>query len=226
MESISSKQLESQIAELQLVHHGLAAVEHNKGCTVLKGFLNFEAFTDQHCAISDSFEVAITVSSEYPTDLPSVHELSSKIERDYAHAFEDGTLCLGVPIEQRRIFHEQPSLLGFVNRLLVPYFFGYCYYKKYGTHPFGEARHGSEGIVDHYMSSLNLSDEVKVLAVISYLKKHGYRGHHPCPCGSGEIVRKCHGLALRQLHELHTDLSLTHDFLDVLQVCAGKLEQG
>jgi hypothetical protein len=158
--------------------------------------------------------------------MPRARETAGRIERSYTHINQDGTLCLAVPIEERRIFFEQPSLLGFGDRLVIPYLYGYCHWKQYGRHPFDEQEHGEEGIVQYYIDTLHLADELAALAVVCFLFEHGYRGHHPCPCGSGLKVRNCHGPVLRSLHQHHTRLTLMHDFDSVFQVCFRKFQAG
>lgn len=158
--------------------------------------------------------------------LPRVKETAGRIERTYAHIYQDGAFCLAIPIEERRTFFEQPSLLGFVNRLVIPYLYGYCYWKQYGRYPFDEQEHGAEGIVQHYIDTLHLANELAVFAVVCFLFEHGYRGHHSCPCGSGLRVRKCHGPVLRDLHQHHTRQTLMHDFESVFGVCFKKFEAG
>lgn len=108
--------------------------------------------------------------------------------------------------------------------LVIPYFLGYCHWKKRGEHPFEEQEHGCAAVVQHYIDSLHLKDEASALATVSYLLEHGYRGHHQCPCGGGEKARKCHGKELRTLHEHHTELTLKHDFFSVLDVCLSKVK--
>ena len=218
------EELVAEIAELQCVHRGLTAITRAENATILSGPLPFEASANGHSTIAECFEIELTIPDDYPENLPRVRETGGKIDSDYDHLNGDGTLCLGIPIEKHRIFWQQPSLLGFVNRLLIPYFFGYCHYKKYGTHPFGEAEHGAVGIVQHYMDTLELADECTALAVIVFLVEHGYRGHHPCPCGSGKKVRKCHGQALRDLHKVHTARTLQNDFDEVLDVCIAMIK--
>jgi len=216
--------LDAQIAELRQVHGGLTEASGGGHEVVLSGPLPFEASADGCSPITDSFEIELIIPDVYPQVLPRVRETGGKIESTYDHVYPDGTLCLAVPIEERRIFGEQPSLLGFVNRLVIPYFYGYCHWKKYGEHPFDEQDHGAEGIARHYLDLLYLPDEVSALAALSYLLEHGYRGHHPCPCGSGEKVRKCHAQALRSLYEQHTEQTLNHDFIAVLDVCLKKVK--
>jgi len=220
------KELVTEIAELQQVHNELTKVAAAGNETVLSGPLSFEASADGYSPITECFEIDLSIPDIYPKHLPRVRETGGKIDSDYDHVYKDGTLCLAVPIEERRVFLEQPSLLGFVNKLVIPYLFGYCHWKIYGAHPFEESEHGTEGIVRHYLDTLGLADEVAALTVVSFLYEHGYRGHHPCPCGSGEKLRKCHGNALRHLHEQHTDLTLKNDFLSVLDVCMPKIKSG
>lgn len=214
-----SKDLAVQITELQQVHTGLTQVSADGNKTILKGPLCFEASAKDLDPITECFEIEIVIPETYPEDLPRVRETGGKIGADYDHVYESGTLCLAVPIEERRVFLEQPSLLGYVNRLVVPYFYGFCHWKTHDVHPFDESEHGPEGIVHHYMDLLGLTDELTVLAVIAFLYEHGYRGHHSCPCGSEDKVRNCHGKALRELHEQHTDVTLKTDFLVALDVC-------
>lgn len=158
--------------------------------------------------------------------LPRARETEGRIERTYPHINDDGTLCLAIPVEQRRIFLEQPSLVGFVNRLVIPYLYGYCYWKQHGQHPFDEQQHGWEGIVQYYMDTLHLADELTALAFVCFLFQHGYRGHHDCPCGTGLKVRNCHGPALRNLHRYHTPETVRHDFFAVFEICFRKFQAG
>ena len=219
-------QIRQQIVELTGVHGGLGKVTELDHETVLSGTLAFEASTDGFETITDRFEIELSIPYVFPDILPRVKETAGRIERSYPHINRDGTLCLAVPVEQRRIVFEQPSLLGFVNRLVIPYLYGYCYWKQHDKYPFNEQEHGEEGIVQHYIDTLHLADEMAVLAVVSFLFEHGYRGHHSCPCGSGLRVRNCHGPVLRDLHQHHTRQTLMHDFESVFGVFFKKFEAG
>ena len=219
-------ELTSQIFELQAIHRGLKKTEEKKYEIALSGHLFFEAAPDGLASITDSFEIEMLIPNAYPDMLPRVKETGGKIDNHYEHVFTDGTLCLAVPVEIRRIFHQQPSLLGFVNKLVIPYFYGYCHWKEHGEHPFGEQKHGGEGIIQYYLEKLNLGDEVTALAFVCFLYEHGYRGHHDCPCGSGRRIRKCHGPTMLDLHRHHTPLSLRHDLGFALKHFARKLEDG
>jgi hypothetical protein len=220
-----TEDLRRQIAELTEIHKGLTARIERDHETLLSGTLPFEASADGLEMITESFEIELTIPHDFPDTLPRAREKGGRI-RDYAHINTSGTLCLAVPVEQRRIFFEQPTLLGFVNRLVIPYLYGYCFWKKHGRHPFDEAAHGYEGILRHYVDTLHLSGELPALAVICFLFEHGYRGHHDCPCGSGLKVRACHGPALLALHQHHTRHTVRNDFLAIFEICFVKFQDG
>lgn len=218
--------LGNEIAELTGVHKGLSHAVERDAHIVLSGELDFEASADGLETISESFDIELSVPHAFPDCSPQAREIGGRIGTDYDHRNPDGTLCLAVPIEQRRLFLEQPTLLGFVNLLLVPYLYGYSFWRKNGYHPFGEAPHRAEGILDHYVDTLGLQEPVVALAAVSFLFEHGYRGHHDCPCGSGRRVRVCHGPALRALHDQHTRETLRADFSAIFGLCFAQFEKG
>ena len=218
--------LASEVAELRQQHQGLTRIQEIGAGCVLSGPLPFEASAVDYETIADIFEIDLIVPSSYPKALPWVRETSGRIRSDYDHLFECGKLCLAVPIEERLTFERSPSLLGFVNNLLIPYCYGYCYWERYGVHPFGEREHGGKGIARFYIDWLSLAGEVHALEVALHLAQHGYRGHYDCPCGSGARLRNCHGPALQQLDRHHTAATALHDFRAVLTHCVQEAKEG
>ena len=221
-----TEDLQKQLAELNDVHKGLTHVVEYDADALLSGAVDFEASADGLETITASFDIELTIPHVFPDRLPRAREVGGRIGTDYEHLNPDGTLCLAVPIEQRRVFFEQPTLLGFVDQLLIPYLYGYCFWSKHGYHPFGEAAHGREGILRHYIDTLGLQDPLAALAVICFLFEHGYRGHHDCPCGSGRKVRACHGPALRALHDHHTPETVRDDFSAIFDICFAEFKKG
>lgn len=218
--------LASEVAELRRQHQGLTRLRETDAGCVLSGSLPFEASAEGHETIADIFEIDLIVPGSYPKALPWVLETGGRISSDYEHVYEDGKLCLAVPIEERLTFERLPSLLGFVNNLLIPYCYGYCYWERHGVHPFGEREHGRAGIVRFYIDWLDLPGEVEALKVALDLVQHRYRGHHDCPCGSGAKLRNCHRPALMQLDRHHTAATALHDFGAVLAHCVQKAKAG
>ena len=220
------RDLASEVAELRQEHQGLTRLQETEAGCVLSGPLPFEASADGHEMIADIFEIDLIVPRSYPKALPWVLETGGRISSEYEHVYEGGKLCLAVPIEERLTFERLPFLLGFVNNLLVPYCYGYCFWERHGIHPFGEREHGAEGIARFYIDWLGLPGEVQALEVALHLVQHGYRGHHDCPCGSDTKLRNCHGPALMQLHRHHTAATALHDFGAILAHCAQETKAG
>lgn len=218
--------LRQQIDELTGVHRGLASIVEREAEAIVAGMLPFEASADGLESINEAFEIELVVPYDFPEIFPRVKETGGRITTDYEHRNPDGTLCLAIPLEQRRVFFEQPTLLGFINRLVIPYLYGYCFWERHGSHPFDEAAHGYEGILCHYVDALGLRDEISALRVICFLFEYGYRGHHECPCGSGQRVRSCHGPGLRVIYEHHTPKTVLNDFIAIFEICYLKFQKG
>ena len=218
--------LASEVAELQLVHQGLTRLRETETDSVLCGPLPFVASAEGYELIEDIFEIDLFVPRSYPKELPWVLETGGRISSDYEHINKDGKLCLAVPIEERLIFECMPSLLGFVNNLLIPYCYGYCIWERHDVHPFGEREHGGAGIAQFYINRLGLPGKVQALNFVLHLVQHGYRGHHDCPCGSGTKLRNCHGHALMQLNQCHTASTTLDDFRLILNHCIQEAKEG
>ena len=180
--------LSQQILELQSVHSGLQ-VQPNQD---ISGILVFKAAYSGLETIEDSFEIKLMIPENYPSSLPTVFEIAEKIDREYEHINSDRSLCLAVPMEERELFLKKPTLLGFINNLVVPYFYSYIFWKKYGYYPFGEAAHGREGIQQYYQDLFQSKNQSALKLGLYMVAKNGYRGHHSCPCGSGRILFRCH----------------------------------
>lgn len=114
----------AEIAELQGAYSGLTSITEGESGTVISGRLAFDVTAQGFEPIADCFDIEVHVRFRYPQILPSVREIGGKIPDRYPHVYRDGTLCLEVPVDARRIFLQQPSLLGFVDRLVIPFLYG------------------------------------------------------------------------------------------------------
>lgn len=218
--------LQSEITELQQEYRGLTRLRETEIGTMVSGTLPFEASSEDFETITDIFEIDLIVPENYPKKLPWVFETSGRISDAYEHVYTNGKLCLAVPTEERLMFMQEPSLRGFMTNLVIPYCYGYCYWERHGVHPFGEREHGGEGIVRFYIDRLDLQDEVQALEVAFHLFRYGYRGHHDCPCGSRSKLRDCHGPAVLELRQVHTNETAWHDFKGILDHCLKEMNDG
>ena len=207
--------INDQIEELQKKYVKLKNLQKLKNKIILSGILEFTASAEKCEPMTGVFEIEIIIPGNYPRSLPKVKETGGKISKSYPHIYEgDETLCSAFPLEEYLIFREQPSLLGFVEKLVVPYFFSYLYWEKYGKFPFGERKHDVKGVMDCYLEILRLPNELSVLKCLDHILRRGYSGKHECPCGSGVKIHKCHP-ELRILCETGIKLRLKQDYFDL-----------
>jgi hypothetical protein len=156
------------------------------------GTLSFRASYGGFKEIHDSFEIEISVPHAYPDQLPEVVEIGGRVPGTF-HTNPDGSLCLGSPTRQRLLLIDNPSLLQFVNRCVVPYFYNFSYLHEYGTMPLGELAHGWGGIRQDYADLFDVKTEAaaRQMVRLASLKKR-LANKHACPCGSGRRLGRCH----------------------------------
>ena len=215
------KIIHDQITALRKVHEGLTEIVDRKHEVVLAGPLPFEACPRDRISMHGSFDVELHIPDTYPRDLPRTIETSKEISSNYPHVYKDGFLCLETPAGELEQFQRRPVLLGYINLLVIPYLYSYCYWKKFGQYPFGERAHYGEGIVQYYTKKLQLkplNQEAAVLAIVRYLYERDYNKNDPCPCGSGKAIRNCHKKKLQKLSQLHTQKSLEIELRYLTQV--------
>ena len=104
----------------------------------------------------------------------------------------------------RLVVAESPSILRFVERCVIPYLYGYSYFEKHGILPFGELKHGEEGIRED-LGLLFCTDQKssiqEFVRLTAMRKRHANKA--PCPCDSGRRLGRCHhGLVNRLRHLL------------------------
>jgi len=203
-----------QFEELSETFPGLKLSEDDPGRWTIRGILSFSA-TYQGVTITDTFSILIRLPQDYPNSPPTVQETGGRIPADF-HQYPDRTLCIGAPVEVWRRFKSDPRLITFVKTLVVEYLYGYAYFEKFGEMPFSELSHGAQGIREYYHELFQTDDVHILLALLKVMADGTYRGHHPCPCGSGKILRKCHGPSMLELLKEQSQERFLHDATNVL----------
>jgi len=86
-----------------------------------------------------------------------------------------------------------PTLLTVIEKLVIPYLFGFSFRTRHGSMPYGELAHGPKGI-RQYIATLYGSrcaaDVKEFLRLTSLRRRHANKW--PCPCGSGRRLGRCH----------------------------------
>jgi hypothetical protein len=192
VESIRDRYRRWGLPELLERYPDLRIVPCPDDTLVLGGDLHFRAFGPTKEDLADTYHMELRVPLEFPRSNPTARECDGRIPPTF-HKLEGDLLCLGAAIEIRMKLTLSPTLLTFVERLVIPYLFGYSYYEKHGTMPFGELSHGRHGILECLAEmfrspSVERADEFVRLA--SMKKREANK--ESCPCRSGQRVGRCH----------------------------------
>ena len=181
----------------------------------ISGILKFSA-EYQHNRIEDEYSIELTISDDYPDSLPIVREKGNRIPRDF-HKYQDNSLCLGASLAIKRKFLKQPTIIGFIERCVIPHLYLYSYKCKYGSLPYGELSHGWLGILEYYQDVFNVVDERIILLLLKVIVDDNYRAHSRCPCGSRKRLRDCHGSLLRKLMPVQPAQEFSRDYQLIIE---------
>lgn len=135
-------------------------------------------------------DIKIEMDYEYPISIPKVYILNLKEELE--HVYKDNSICLATVGEILQCLIDQPSISEFLNRFLDPFIFSADWHLKYGVFPFGERKHGYEGLLSYYTEEWGLTKE-QYIEMVFLIYHNKYKGHLPCFCNSGFKLRNCHG---------------------------------
>lgn len=183
-----------QITHLLQEYPGLAVVQSDSQMVRLHGhILVYRIYNDFTLRRTYTLDVVIPIGSD---ELPFVIDTGKHIMQDYHHYYPNGKLCLATDSQIRIRFIEGFDLVAWMSEFVEVYYFSYEYYKRFGIFPFGERAHDLLGIIQTYQDFLLARDEAEAYKLMHFIKSQVYRGHKPCPCGSGKLLRNCHGKAM------------------------------
>jgi hypothetical protein len=154
--------------------------------------------------------------------VPGVRETGGRISLDY-HKLEGGQLCLGAPTALRLKLSVSPTLLTFVEGILIPYLYGHAYFLKHGKMPFGELDHGVAGIRDELarIFSVNGGARPEEFLRLAGLQKRR-ANKQPCPCDSGLRLGRCHNRRVNNFRDRMGRLWCRDEYERVMDILAPK----
>ena len=190
--------LKPLLAKLFATYSGLEYATHENGRTVVTGPYALDASYDG-IRLAEDFKLQLTIPADYPESLPRVREISDIIAPSYEHLFADRSFCLGVQGELLIAQLKDPSLVRLYDGPVRSYLYSYLFRERYGRYPFGDRAHGAKGILQFYSELFDEPNLLRTWKLLLSAVSEEYRGHLPCPCGSGVIGRKCHGEAILRL---------------------------
>lgn len=190
-------EISKRVEKLLNAYPTLMLKEETDNTFVISGVIDVHRNIGQY-VLNKSYEIMMNIPKKEGS-LPCVFDVGKAIDAEYPHLYPDGMLCLATDVDMQIAFTEEPSLVRWMRNYVEPYFVSYEYYERYGSFPMGERPHGSAGIIQSYMDFFD-ADELQAKRMIYFLAYKNYRGHQPCPCGSGIRMRKCHGKKLLKFY--------------------------
>lgn len=180
------------VGEVLARHPGLAIVPGVRGL-VLRGTLRCWASGVDDYVVDETFQLEVLVPREFPMRLPRVYETAGRIPRTF-HRLEDYALCLGSGVALRLAMGSAPTLVGFLDRVVVPYLYGFLHFEATGCMPLGELAHGVAGLEDDVRHLFNLPPNTDALGVLMLAgQRRRIANKRSCPCGSRRRLGRCHG---------------------------------
>lgn len=144
-------------------------------------------------AVLDTYALEVELPPNYQEALPLVREVGGRIPRVSARHVNkgDGTLCVCIPAAYL-VGGGSPWLPDYLAGPVRSYLIGNSIVERGGQWPWGEWRHGVEGLLDFLGPLLGTTDRATLMRYLDLLAKPRLKGHWECPCGSGMRLRDCH----------------------------------
>ena len=84
---------------------------------LLSGSVPFHVIGPDRKPLQDEYEIEVTVPPNFPRELALAKETGGRIPKSY-HKLEGDYLCLATHTEQRLVLAAEPTLPGFLKRLV------------------------------------------------------------------------------------------------------------
>lgn len=209
-----------QVNDLMHRYKDLKISSYDDNQIIVQGIINVNRKCNDYTLYHNyHLKVIVPINSD---ELPHAIEVGNQINNNYVHRYPDGELCLDTDTAIRIRFVNGFSLCDWMYEYVETYFFSYEYYQRYGIFPFGERAHGLMGILQTYEEILKLSDYTSAIRFMYSISKEKYRGHLLCPCGSGIILRKCHG---ETVYKYYADERLNKIVSDDFKMIRKEIEE-
>ncbi|MGL4652841.1 hypothetical protein [Cetobacterium sp.] len=147
------------------------------------------------------FEICIKI---YDNKFHSCYELNNEIPREYHHhtgeediELKTTSLCLGSNAEIKSFLEKTSNLSKFIDMFIIPYFFNFSYFDKFGEEMWSGYSHGRVGIKEYFFDKFNIINEEILIKIMELIQKNKY--YLNCPCGSKKAFDRCHYLFVKDI---------------------------
>jgi len=205
-----------QADELRAEYSALELFGKPTGPWKIIGPLTFNA-TYNNKTIANTIPVIINIPSDFPKTLPTVRAHQTQVIEKYPHInVDDKTFCMGTPIRLKMSFSENPTLLFFVKKIVVPFLYSAFHWRETGRMPFADSDHGPLGILQEYCLLFNVYDPEIVLDFLEILIKSEIYFDRLCPCGSRKPFQSCHSALIQEISRHQNSKAFFIEFHSIL----------
>lgn len=188
--------IEEDIKVLLDRQRGMSLRPSREKSYLLAGEYCFQARPEGGELVADQFAVRIVVPDTFPSQLPIIWEVGSRIPKKaswHINIKTDGSICLGGGLSLRLVAREHPGLADYLENTLVPYLYAVSIRERHGgPFVFSELSHGGEGLIEEVRDLLVLPSDGAAVAVIRLLSmKKRVANKMPCPCGCRDRFGIC-----------------------------------
>lgn len=192
---IDYSQIRPQVNELLSLYSGLKENDiYDNSSIILSGKVRINR-SYNNFTIDNEYDLKILIPLNND-ELPDVWDIGNHIDKSYIHRYPDGELCLETEAFIALCFYNGYSLSKWMENIVEPYYYSYEYYSRFGEFPYGDRGHDLVGVIETYQQIFKESDCAKVYKLLRAISQRKYKGHLLCPCESGVITRKCHGILI------------------------------
>jgi hypothetical protein len=136
----------------------------------------------------------------------------------FEHLYADKTCCLGLTHEVISIWGDKQLAKDFFDKIVDIFLINLLSFRQIGKCATEERPHAEAGIIDYYKDLIGMT-ATECRNALPYLHQKVScnelaKGHNPCPCGGGKILRHCHGEQINSfLNDLYSNKELKKAFL-------------
>lgn len=140
----------------------------------------------------DEFSIKLELPRTFPKGEPKLFETVGRIPHEAdRHINHDGSCCFGI-WEAWCASVEPVTFQKFLDGPVRDFFFGQHFYEQRKEWPYGEFKHGKDGLLQSYAEVLGCKPKVETIRYrLRLFSKTWPRGHWECVCGSGCQIRSC-----------------------------------
>lgn len=177
------------------------AVSLSKSGLLVEGVFDLKPRKSElsHLGKLDEFSIKLELPKSFPKGEPKLFETAGRIPHDSSrHINPDGSCCFGV-WEAWSALVEPVTFQKFLDGPMQNFFFCQHYYEQHKEWPYGEYKHGAEGLLQSYGEVLGCKPKAETIRYrLRLFSKDWPKGHWKCVCGSGVQIRNC-------CNEIHID---------------------